>query len=108
MQNEVTFIIDESGELTFLRTEAAGDILPQATTRRASHVEPANASLRVLFHLLRRWLGDKGRMSEFTRSWPILWRVNMSPVGGPVLGNFDDRQRAIDFEINFLNHWFMR
>ena len=104
-QGAVTFIIGD-GECTYLMTEAAPQI-EGAVVRRASHVEPDNIFLRVLFHALRRWLGDKGRMSDFTRRWPILWQVNLQPVGGPVLvQRFYDRYAAIDAEVLALNKFF--
>lgn len=104
-QSTVTFIIG-GGDCTYLLTEAAPQI-DGAVAARASHVEPDNVCLRVLFHALRQWLGDKGRMSEFTRSWPILWRVNMKPVGGPILSTrYTDRKAAIDAEVIALNKFF--
>ena len=102
----VTFCIDTKGTLTFLNTETTRPFLNlgEAKTRRASHVEPNNFALRILFHGLRRVLGDKGRMSDFTRRWPILWRVNLSPVGGPILFiRYRDRQAAIRAEVEWLN-----
>ena len=105
-QKEVTFIIDEQGHMTYLMTQAAPP-LEGVVIHRGSHVEPANAFLRAGFHLLRRWLGDKGRMSEFTRNWNCLWRVNLFPVGGPILSTlYYDRQQAINAEIVALNNHF--
>jgi hypothetical protein len=76
MQNEVTFIVDESaGDAVYLVTEAAATLDLGAQPLRASHVEPVNPILRCAFHLLRQWLGDKGRMSDFTRNWPCLVRI---------------------------------
>jgi hypothetical protein len=139
VQKEMTFVIDEKGDMLFLVTEAIeGSMFArEADIRRASHVEPANWALRVLFHILRRFLGDKGRMSDFTRRWNCLWRVNTKPMGGPVLtwshvystkqmrsmartecgitfpelfsiATWRDRRDAIDTEIEFLNQWFTR
>ena len=106
-QGAVTFIIAEDGTCTYLMTEAAPTI-EGAVTARASHVEPSNPLLRILFHLLRQWLGDKGRMSEFTRSWPCLWRVNMKPVGGPILcTRYYDRKQILNAEVAALNIFFI-
>jgi len=105
-QGAVTFIIAD-GMCTFLMTEAA-PVIEGARTARASHIEPANPLLRVIFHLIRQWLGDKGRMSDFTRAWPILWRVNMQPVGGPILSTrYTNRAAAIDAEVVALNKFFI-
>lgn len=108
MQNTVTIIIDELGDVSFLLTEAAQCFVNEDTdVARASHVEPDSWLFRFLFHRLRRVFGDKGRMSEFTRHWPCLWRVNTQPVGGPILpGRWRNRKDAIDAEVAFLNRWF--
>ena len=106
-QGAVTFIIAENGDCTYLMTEAA-PVIEGAVSKRASHVEPDNFFLRILFHALRQYLGDKGRMSDFTRSWRCLWRVNMEPVGGPILcTRYYDRQQAINAEVVALNKFFM-
>lgn len=122
----VTATIDENGDVLFLAS-SVNDVfleLGDVVTRRASHVEPATLPKRLFFHLLRAVFGDKGRVSNWTRGWAILWRVNAKPVGGPVLtwddvnivrqyafGNdvalFSNRQSAIDAEIRFLNRFFL-
>jgi hypothetical protein len=111
MQNEVTFIIDtKDGTAKYLLTEAAGalDFEEKPPAIRASHVEPCDFVLRALFHLLRKWFGDKGRMSEFTRAWPTKWRVNMNPVGGGILfETYYNRRTAIDAEVEALNNLFI-
>ena len=105
-QDAVTFIIDEQGECVYLMTEAA-PVIEGTTVRRGSHVEPVNVLLRGLFHLLRMALGDKGRMSDFTRSWSCLWRVNMKPVDGGILPvYYYNRQAAIEVEVEALNKIF--
>jgi len=134
MPQELTFVIDESGDMKFLVPEFMHEspLLEGANISRASHVEPDNFVLRIIFHGLRQVLGDKGRMSEFKRNWPILWRVNTKPVGGPILtwehiygfpksclswwyifdghkqiATWRNRKDAIDAEIKFLNSWFI-
>lgn len=104
-QGAVTFIIGE-GECTYLCTEAAPQI-EGAVIRRASHVFPRNFLLRTLFRILRYWLGDKGRMSDFTRSWNCEWIVDTRPVGGIVLPTtYYDRRQAINAEVVYLNKFF--
>jgi hypothetical protein len=110
MSQELTFVIDSAGDMKFLVPEFMSEspLLEGANISRASHVEPDNFVLRIIFHGLRQVLGDKGRMSEFTRNWPIRWRVNTKPVGGPILaGRWRNRKDAIDAEIKFLNSWFI-
>jgi hypothetical protein len=109
MAGVATLIIDEvTGDITFLVTPAAAAFLTDdAVVRRGSHVEPNNWTLRIVFHALRQWLGDKGRMSDFTRSWKILWRVNTKPTAGVILPQrYTNRQEAIDAEVTFLNRYF--
>lgn len=102
----VTVFIDEDG-MQFLMTESIKLFEGEGEVRRASHVEPDGFVFRIAFHALRNFFGDKGRMSEFTRSWPCLWRVNTKPTAGVILpGRWRDRQQAIDAEIVFLNEWF--
>jgi len=100
-----TVFIEYDGSLTFLDCPDTKWIaLGPSTTRRASHVEPVNAALRVVFHVLRGLFGDKSSVAGFTRGWKVLWRANMEPTGGPILpGRYDVRQDAIDAEINYFN-----
>jgi hypothetical protein len=73
-------------------------------TRRASHVEPYTRGYRMSFHLLRWIFGDQGRVSDWTRSWDVLWRVNLTPVGGPILpGATILREAALRREVEWLN-----
>jgi hypothetical protein len=82
-------------------------LLEFARVERASHVCPENWALRILFHVLRYFVGDKGRMSEFSRNWPCTWRVEI--VNGPILpGRYRDRKEAIAAEIEYLNQAFIR
>jgi hypothetical protein len=126
-QKVLTVIIDEDGNLLYLKT-SEDDIfadMGEVITKRASHVEPDNFWLRVAFRFLRMF-GDKTRVAEWTRGWKCLWIVDTRPVGGPVLtwGDVDNwravafgvadetakwsnRQQAIDAEIVYLNQFFL-
>jgi len=98
--------IREDGTLVVLDNEASHCFRDGASvrTQRASHVEPDNMVCRLVFHVLRLVFGDKGWMAKFTRYWPCLWRVNISPIGGDILaGRWRDRQAAIDAEVEWLN-----
>jgi len=106
VQNEVTFIIAE-GRMTYLLTKAAPRI-EGAVVRRASHVEPVNTYLRLLFHAIRKLVRDDSRVAAWTRLWDCKWRVNMSPVGGAILPvQFSNRLAAIDAEVEALNNHFI-
>jgi hypothetical protein len=101
--------ITADGTVRFLNTpETATLITPETVTRRASHVEPHGVIMRVAFHVLRYFFGEKGPMADFTRLWPCRWRVNLCPVGGPVLpGRWYDRKAAICAEVVWLNRYFI-
>lgn len=105
----VVIAMDEEGTLTFLVNDESTPLLTDGSTvKRASHVEPVSGVLRVAFHGLRSIFGEKGWMSDFTRAWPCLWRVNLAPTGGPILPQtYRDRQAAIDAEIGYLNANFI-
>ena len=76
--------------------------LGAASKRRASHVLPVNRPLRWLFRWLRDRYGETGRVAAFTRCWPCLWSVDMSPVGGPTMGPYRLRETAINVEIAYI------
>lgn len=105
----VELTITPDGTLRFLVSEGAEAFLTEAAiVRRASHVEPVSVPLRLVFHGLRGIFGEKGRMAGFTRLWPCLWHINLSPIGRGVLpGTYRDRQAAIDAEIEELNASFI-
>lgn len=92
---EIQFI--DKPELAGLKSEGA------ATKRRASHVEPCSRPLRWLFHLLRGVFGEAGAVAAFTRAWPVYWRINLTPSGGPVIDyRYLDRSLAIADEVAWL------
>lgn len=91
----VEFIHDD--ELAAELTDALGGA---ADKQRASHVEPTNILLRWAFHLVRRRVSDGSRLAEWTRGWRCEWRARI--FDGPMLGPFDDRQAAIDAEVEWL------
>ena len=66
---------------------------------RLSHIEPNGFVLRLLFHSVRR-IG----IVEWTRRWSCHWRVNMSPVDGPVIPmpRRSSRAAALAVERNWL------
>ena len=121
-QKVLTVIIDEDGNLIYLKT-SEHDIfaeMGEVVTARASHVEPSEFWPRVAFHILRTVVSDKSRIAEWTRGWNVSWRIDTHPVGGPLLrwkhlltegsesiATFSNRQAAIDAEIKFLNQFFL-
>jgi hypothetical protein len=106
--DHVTLTVDSNGDIKFLVSPLSQGFLDSdSVVRRASHVEPRNIILRCVFHTLRLF-GDTGRIADWTRCWNIDWRVNLSPVNGPILPiTFTNRQTAIDFEVNWLEENFL-
>jgi hypothetical protein len=109
MEHVTISIDDNTGNVTFLVSELSRVFLDDTSTvRRASHVEPVNVLLRGAFYLLRFAFGEYGKVSAFTRVWCCKWRVNLSPVNGPVLPVFySNRGYAITAEIEWLENNFL-
>ena len=107
MENIITVWIQSNGDVTFLKSPlTAGFNLGPSVTRRASHVQPNNVALRLVFHLLRLVFGDTGAVAANTRKWPCLWQADMRPIGGPVLqGRWYNRQEAIQAEVAYFNQY---
>lgn len=68
--------------------------------RRASNVLPLDPMKRIAFVALRKIFGEKGRVSDWTRTWkgPQIVKI----VDGPILGPFRDRKTALDREVQWL------
>lgn len=102
---EVTLFID-GGSVVGLYDSTTQPLfaeLGKVTVRRASNVEPVSRLLRLLFHLLRVF-GDSGKLADLSRKLPGSWRINMTPVGGPVLAeHYSNRAQAIAAEVAWFN-----
>ncbi|PWT76232.1 MAG: hypothetical protein C5B59_07110 [Bacteroidetes bacterium] len=106
----ITVTIDEEGDQVFLKGHGADVFkeIGETKTQRASHVEPDNAVLRLVFHAVRSLVSDASRIAAWTRTWRCLWRVNTKPTAGYILPQrWRNRQEAINAEISFLNNWFV-
>ncbi len=81
-KSEVTLVVDKSGNLKTLYTEAINlRAFGKLNIKRASHVEPDEH-------------GD--------------WWADLSPVGGPKLGPCGYRRRAVAAEIQWLQaNWLI-
>jgi hypothetical protein len=115
----VTVTIDESGDMVYLNTPES-DIfmeLGERITTRASHVEPYELLPRLLFMAIRYFVHDDSKLAAWTRGWKCPWRVNLSPIDGPILRGYDyygdwvlswdNRQDAIGAEIEAVNNFFL-
>jgi hypothetical protein len=106
--DHVTLTVDSNGDIKFLVSPLSEGFLDSdSTVKRASHVEPWNPFIRCVFHTLRLF-GDTGRVADWSRRWSIDWRVNLSPVNGPILPiTFTNRATAIEFEVKWLEDNFL-
>ena len=76
----------------------------EVSRERISRVEPRFWALRWLFLLLRRLVPETGKIAQWTREWPVRWRVRML-ANGYTFGNFAKRSDAINAEIEY---WIFR
>ena len=106
----ITVTIDKDGDQVFLKGHGA-EIFAEAgesRVRRASHVLPDGPFLRACFRAVRLFVSDTSTLAAWTRTWKCLWRVDTSPIGGPILCcRWRDREQAIQAEIQFLNNFFL-
>lgn len=74
-------VIIKGGKIHFVYDDCMRPLMGKgkADVRRASHVEPTPTSDGVK------------------------WTADLTPVGGPILGPFDERQTALDEEVKWLN-----
>jgi len=105
MANEVTIVVEPDGTARHLvnkdSEQFGSDIGPRIATQRASHVETWND------------LSDKARYSVVQKNNTEItayaianyfW-VDLLPVGGPVLGPYNDYETAIETEILWLQRF---
>lgn len=67
--------------------------------RRFSEIIPTHPALRILFIMLRRLFGERGRVSEWTRHWRCEWECKI--LRGPHTGarlTCRNRQLLIEWE----------
>lgn len=99
-----TLIIAPGGRIAGLYSEPVAELLAdlKPSVRRASHVEPIGWAKRLAFRALRLAFGERGRVSDWTRSWRGPWQADLKPSGGPVIGPYSDRAAAIAAEIAWI------
>ena len=110
MDNQFTVSIDEAtGDTKFLVNDLSRGLVDETSrVQRASHVEPYSFLLRLFFHALRLVFGEDGRIGDWTRNWNCSWRVNLAPVGGPLINiPFKYRLYAISVEVDWLEENFL-
>ena len=96
--------IGDDGSLNFIADDSLSCLTEsgKTTVERASHVLPVNRVLRVVFRWLRDHFGEKGWIAAFTRQWPCIWQADLAPSNGPILRPFNNRQDAINAEIQWI------
>lgn len=98
----------------FLDALQASGAIEDVKRMRLSHVEPVNWWLRVWFHFFRYWFGDEGQVSDWTRSWPCQWRVDMRLSSGPICLSAGDgipfmsRAKAIEYELEIAPLYLLK
>jgi hypothetical protein len=104
-EKEIQFEIDKNGEL-FGFYEDIKDLLSEEERKKAkknrkrvSYILPANPIKRVFFKAIRSLCDDESPLADWTRSWKCDWIV---VIDGEVKGKFKDRQKAIEFEKEYL------
>lgn len=108
MARTIVVTIGETGQ-RFIAGHGA-EVFAEAsdTVLRASHVVPDRFWPRLAFRAIRRCASDTGKIAAWSRTWCCMWRIDTSPVGGPILGTrYGNRQHAIEAEISFLNKFFL-
>lgn len=92
--DEISFV--DTPELEKLKS------LGETRTERVSHVFPTNRILRFFFRLIRDHCTDASWIASLTRKWPCVWQADLTIVNGPILKPFNNRQKAIEAEIQWL------
>ena len=94
--------IRPNGSIQQVREGVQLDMGSRATCR-VSHIEPVNVFLRFWFHSIRSHVKDDSALAGWTRRWRCDWRVNMAPIGGPILTEtHSDRSDALRAEREWL------
>ena len=99
IQTDGTISYLDSAELRFIEESASVSLVSK---RRASQVHPTNGRLRFAFYALRLLFGENGRVGDWTRVWQCSWTIDLALSGGPVIGPFDQRSKAIEAEEAWL------
>ena len=89
-----TLYIDERGTIRALGNPL--DLPGAGKPERYSEIVPVNRPLRIAFRVLRFVFGDKGRVSDFTRSWPCVWQATILHSGQSA--RCASRQQLIEWE----------
>ena len=75
-----TIYIGHDGTIKFLGCDPIG-LQGTTTTKRFSHIRPVSLLLCILFRIIRRWFGDKGKAAAWTRLWPCEWEATIITTG---------------------------
>ena len=93
----IKVVIDKRGGIRAIWKPELDQIIPAEAhrdLRRASHVEPTQE--------LSQQARENLRAQGMTALPPNLWWADMAPVGGPVLGPYVSREKALEEEVLWL------
>ena len=89
-------------EHELLQLEGFGNV----QRRRASHVVPAHPVKRFAFRVIRFFVGERGHIAEWCRSWYGPWQVRFAETPHKVEFTQQSRRVCIEWEIKQLNERF--
>ncbi len=108
MPHDLAFTVDETGEVTFVyhpndeRAVALIKLIGVTDDRRAGYVWPQGTGARTLFRALRRVFGNRGLVSDWTRSWRwCSWVVVDAETMEQLPGSYPTHDDAVDAEVRW-------
>ena len=90
--------LSKSGKVRTFKGDFKLELRERRETR-VSRIVPKSLFLRALFLLLRKLFGDDTLVAQWTRRWKCVWLV---VIDGEVVGEFEDRKKAIELEKEYL------
>jgi hypothetical protein len=88
--------IDKTGTIRWLTPPPVEMRFMRVTKQRFSEIVPLNLWLLVAFRILRLLFGEKGVVSDWTRTWPCRWKMKILSTGYTTTGT--NRQALVDLE----------
>lgn len=98
-------IIHPDGRVEAVADDNARSIaaeLGNMTTRRASHVLPAQPIKRAAFRMLRALFSEQGKVAAWCRSWRGPWQVRFASDPHTVVFAHPSRRVCIAWEVEQL------
>ncbi len=98
-----TITVLPTGEIQFLGDVCPVDLpLVNPIRRRVSLIQPAhNVWKRIVFLLVRRCFGDRGRGAAWSRRWRGPWRATILATGQSAV--FETREECVAWELTTIS-----